>query len=216
MRCNKCGTLVEGSNGTCPLCGAPMAVQKPVYAPRKPKVSNYVVPFTVVFWIVALAATVVAGSLCVVFWNGVHYWAIVLTGCLWLYSLLRHTILGIENLHYKILINTIIGLTLLAVIGFVLHREDVLMGWVIPFFYLASCVLDGVVALTSISRARRFMLSLWWQGLLAVAIFAFCFSMHLYWWPSVICGGVGLLLSLVITVSHPREVWAQIKRAVDM
>lgn len=216
MRCEHCGTLVEGSNGTCPLCGAPLVAQAPVFPPRQASVKRYVVPFTVIYWIVALALTVVSGALCAVYATGRHYWAIAFMGLFWLYCVLRHTILGIENWHYKILSHTWIGLACFIVAGFVLKREDVLIAWVIPLFYLANLILDCAVALYSMRRARLHLLSLWWQGLLAVAIYALCFGLRLYLWPSVVCGGLGLATCLIITLTHPREVWAQIKRAFDM
>jgi hypothetical protein len=215
MRCSKCGTLIEGSNGACPLCGAPTVVQAPVYPHRNARLRRYVVPFTVIYWLLALLATVIVATLGY-FYEGVrHHWAIVLVALSWVYLILRRTVLGLENLHYKVLINTIMGLMLIAVIGFVLHREDVLIGWVMPIFYAASWALGGAIALSSLQKNSRYILGLWWQGLLAVAIFALCFSLKLYWVPSVVCGGIGLLLCLVITLTHPREVWSQIKSALD-
>lgn len=216
MRCRHCGTLVEGSNGTCPLCGAPLTPQTPVYPARNARSRSYVVPFTVVYWLVALSATVVAVALCAVFSPERHYWAILLLALIWLYFILRHIVLGIENYHHKILVNTVMGVLMLALIGYILHREDIFIGWVIPIFYSASWVLNGALALGSIQKARRYILSLWWQGLLSVAIFALCFALHLYWVPSVVCGGIGLLLCLVITLLRPREVLSQIKSAWDM
>ena len=41
MRCEHCHTLVEGSNGTCPLCGAPLEKSESVFPPRK---ANVVAP----------------------------------------------------------------------------------------------------------------------------------------------------------------------------
>lgn len=216
MRCEKCGTLIEGSNGRCPLCGAPMPAQTPVYPHRNERVRSYVVPFTVVYWLLTIIATILTGVLCYVYGQTKHYWAVGFVALFWLYFILRHTILGLENHHYKILVNTVMGLLFFAVTGFALGREPVFIAWVMPIFYLATWVLDGVFALSSIGKARRYVLSLWWHGLLAVAIFALCFSLKLYWLPSVICGGVGLVLSVVITVLRPREVWSQIKSAMDM
>ena len=215
MRCEHCGTLIEGSNGRCPLCGAPTSVQAPVYPHRNERVRSYVVPFTVVYWLLSLIATIISGVLCYFFSEGLHYWAVVFLALLWLYFILRHTILGLENYHYKILVNTVMGLLLFTVTGFALRLEAVFITWVIPVFYLATWVLDGILALSSMRKARRYILNLWWHGLLAVAIFGLCFSLKLYWVPSVVCGGTGLLLSLVITVLRPREVWSQIKSALD-
>lgn len=216
MRCEKCGTLVEGSNGRCPLCGAPMPVQAPVYPHRNERVRSYVVPFTVVYWLLAVIAVIITGVVSYFFANGTHYWAIVFVALMWLFFLFRHTILGLENYHHKILVNTVMGLLLFAVCGFALGQENLFIAWVIPIFYVFTWVLDGALALVSISKARRYILSLWWHGLLAVAIFVLCFSLELYWLPSVICGGVGIILSLLITVMRPREVWSQIKSAMDM
>ena len=215
MRCSKCGTLIEGSNGRCPLCGAPTVAQVPVYPRRNTRVHNYVVPFTLFYWLAATLAVIVSGILCYLYAEGQHYWAIVLVALIWLYFILRRTILGLENLHYKILLNTVMGLILFAVVGFTTHKETVLIGWVMPIFYVSTWVLNGALALLSVQKASRYILSLWWQGLLAVAIFALCFSLHLFWLPSVICGGVGLVLCLVITILRPREVWSQIKSAMD-
>jgi len=216
MRCSHCGTLIEGSNGACPLCGAPMPAQTPVYPARNARMRNYVVPFTVVYWLIALLSTVVTGAVCAIYLPGKHYWAIEALSFLWLYFMLRHTVLGIENHHYKVLINTILGLLLFAVVGFVLHREDIFVGWVMPIFYMLSWLLNGALALGSMQKARRYILSLWWQGLLAVAIFVLCFALHLYYVPSVVCGSVGLALCVVITCLRPREVLSQIRSAWDM
>jgi len=216
MRCEKCGTRIEGSNGRCPLCGAPMPVQAPVYPHRNERVRSYVVPFTVIYWLLAVIAVIITGVVSYFYAYGMHYWAVVFVALLWLYFIFRHTVLGLENHHHKILVNTVLGLMLFAVIGFALGQEALFIAWVIPIFYLATWVLDGVVALLSITKASRYILSLWWHGLLAVAIFALCFSLHLYWLPSVICGGTGIVLSLVITILRPREVWSQIKSAMDM
>ena len=215
MRCSHCGTLIEGSNGACPLCGAPLAVQVPVYPHRNARVRSYVVPFTIVYWLVAVAITVVSLGVCLVYSPDRHYWAIVFISFLWLYFTLRHMVLAIENYHYKILVHTVLGLLMLAIIGYVLHREDILVGWVMPIFYAANWILNGALALGSMKRASRYILSLWWQGLLAAVLIVLCFILQIYWLPSVICGSVGLALCLVITLLRPREVWSQIKSALD-
>lgn len=216
MRCEKCGTLIEGSNGKCPLCGAPTPVQVPVYPARNTRLKRYVVPFTVVYWLLAAIATIIAVVMVYVYGGGRRYWVIVPVALAWLYFIFRHTVLGLENTHHKILVNTVMGLVLFVVIGFTLHLEEIFIGWVSPIFYAASWMLSGALALVSIQKAGRYILSLWWQGLLAVAIFVLCFALHLYWVPSVVSGGAGLLLCLVITILRPREVWSQIKSAMDM
>lgn len=214
MRCEHCGTLVEGSNGTCPLCGAPLAAQAPCFPPRQGRAHSIIVPFTALYWLVALLAMVAGGVCNAVFAPQVHYWAIGLAGVWYVYGLLRHTLLGAENWHHRLLRQTVYGLLLLVVVGLVVGAE-VVFCWVMPIYYLACWVVNGAVALLEPRKANRYILSLWAQGLLAVAIIVLCVAQHLFWIPAVVCGGIGLVLCLVITLAHPREVWSQLKRTLD-
>ena len=214
MRCEKCGTLIEGSNGTCPLCGAPLAKEEEVFAPRRAKVSRVIVPFTEVYFSLTIVATVVIGIINYFYRNDLQYWLIGLMGAWYIYFTLRRTILGLENTHYKILGQSITILIFLYTVAAVLHAQAIFV-WAIPAFYGATWLVGGIFALVKPNRALRHLSSLWAQNLLGAGIVIACFAMHLYWVPSVVAGGLGIVLGLVLTILRPRELWSQIKRTLD-
>lgn len=214
MRCEHCGTLVQGSNGTCPLCGSPLPTQSPLFPPRKAKVRRSIVPFTEVFLSITVVATVVLGIVNAFFHPDIHYWAIGLMGMWYIYITLRRTVLGLENRHYKLLGQTMSILVFLYTVAGVLRAPNVVV-WAVPLFYAATCLFNGILALTAIGRANRYLLSLWMQNLLGGVIVVVCLALRLYWLPSVVCGGFGLVVCLVLTCLRPRELWHQIKRTLD-
>lgn len=165
MRCSHCGTQIEGSNGTCPLCGAPMDKQHAAFPPRKAKVSRVIVPFTEVYFSIAIVATVVLGIVNYFFRPEIQYWLIGVVAAWYGYITLRRTILGLENTHYKILGQTITLLLLLYTIAAVLH-SDLVVEWIIPIFYGVIWLTNVVFALASPHRALRFFASFWAQNLL--------------------------------------------------
>ena len=214
MRCEHCGTLVEGSNGTCPLCGSPLPTQNPVFPPRKAKVRRSIVPFTEVFLSVTVVATVVLGIVNAYFKPHIQYWAIGLMGMWYVYVTLRRTILGLENRHYKLLGQTIAILVLLYTVAGVLPSPDVVI-WAVPLFFATACLVNAILALSALGRANRYLLCLWSQSLVGGIVVVVCFVLRLYWLPTVICGGFGLAMCLLITCLRPRELWHQIKRTLD-
>ncbi|MBO4534674.1 MAG: hypothetical protein J5755_01910 [Clostridia bacterium] len=214
MRCNHCGTLIEGAQDTCPLCGAPVTPQAPVYPPRKERVKHYIVPFSNVYFFVALALTVVFVTLNVVLDPTVHYWLLAIVGLWYIYFSLRHSILGIENVYYKMRAQSVAMLIVLGVCGWVFH-SDVLFVWVMPALYAAVWAGGVLVAILRPRIFRGFVLSLWTQSLLGAILPVLCWSMHLPFIPAVAVAALQLLTALVITVVCPKEVAGQLKREWD-
>lgn len=214
MRCSQCGAQIEGNNGTCPLCGAPMQAQAPCYPPRKAKVRRTIVPFTDIYLSVTVLATIALGIINAFYRPETHYWAIGLMAAWYLYITLRRTILGMENTHYKIMGQTVTLLVLLGTTGLVLHAP-VVFEWVIPLVYGVAWIIGGIVACIAPTRTNRHLLSLWFQSLLGGVDVIICLSLGYYWVPAVVAGGLALALCVVLTAIRPRELWNQIKRTFD-
>lgn len=214
MRCEHCHTLVEGSNGTCPLCGAPLAKETSVFPPRKGQVRRVIVPFSQIYLSLTVLFTIAIGIINAFVHPQTHYWAIALMAAWYLYVTLRRTVLGLENSHYKMLVQIVAILVFLYTVALVFHTDAIII-WAIPAFYLAAWIVNAVIALASPKRANRYLLSLWLGNLLGGVNVVVCLSMHLYWVPAVVSGGVGLVGCVVLTCIRPKELWSQIKRTLD-
>lgn len=214
MRCDRCGTLVEGSQGTCPLCGAPLVPQAPVYPPRKDRVKHYIVPFTNVYLCVALALTIVFVTLNVVLDPSIHYWLLAVVGLWYIYFSLRHSILGIENIYYKMRAQSVAMLIVLGVCGWVFH-SDVLFVWVMPALYASVWAGSVLLAFLRPRIFRQFVLSFWTQSLLGCILPVLCWARHVDFYPAVAVAGLQLLTAVVISIAHPKEMGSQLAREFD-
>ena len=214
MRCSHCGTLYEYANGTCPLCGAPCEVQPTVHPPRVKKVHHYIVPFSAVYFGIALAVTLVLGIINAIYVPQVHFWAIVVASLWYVYFTLRRTVLGTESLYFKILGQSITLLFMLLVIAEVMQAW-VIYEWVMPIFWLVGTVIATTFGLISPQKARRHLASLFFQSLLSAAILLACLARELFWIPATVCGALGLVSCVTILFTSPREFWSQIRRTFD-
>lgn len=214
MRCDRCGAKIDGSNGTCPLCGAPCMPQAPQFPSRKPKVSRYMVPFTLFYLVAAVIATVVLAVINGLYAPKVHYWAIAVFALWFVYFTLRRTVLGEENIYYKMLGQTTAILILLAVIAEVL-QQWIIYEWVMPVFYAACWLCDSIVSLCSLRRSRQYLSSLWLLNWLTIPLLINCFVRHLPWIPTVVSCGGGLVALLVLSCVRPKELWDQLRRTFD-
>ena len=214
MRCKVCGTKIEGSMGVCPLCGAPASPQTPVYPPRKVKARTYIVPFTKVYLFVALALSVVLVTLNVVYTPQVHYWLLLLVGLWYLYFSLRHSILGIENVYYKLWAQSVAMLVVLGVCGWVLDFNEIFV-WGMPALYALVWLAAVIVTVVRPHISKQFVVSLWAQSMLGAVLPLLCWAFHVMYIPALSVAGLQLLTGIIITIVHPKEVWSQLVREFD-
>ena len=214
MRCSHCGTLIEGAQGTCPLCGAPVTPQAPVHPPRRDHAKRYIVPFTNVYLFVALALTAVFATLNGVFAPEVHYWLLAIVGLWYIYFTLRHSILATENVYYKMWTQSIALLILAGVCGWVLDI-DVMFVWVLPAVYGALWLATVIVTAVRPGISKQYVIAIWGQGMLGIVMPVLCWVRHLPFVFAVVMAGLQLLTVVVVTIIHPKEIANQLARQFD-
>lgn len=213
MRCEHCGTLMEGSNGTCPLCGATCRVQTPIHPPRAHKLRRYLVPFSQAYIITCVIVGIFLIVYNALFMKGHHYWMVPCMSMTYVYFTIRYTVLGPDNSFAKLLSQNIAVLILLGVIAWVFDIKAI-HEWAIPFAYGTIALATLVVAIVRSKTATKFLLSIVVHGLLAVALLLNVIIRGLNWVPACVCAAVGMTVSIVIICLRPQEVKQQLIRTL--
>ncbi|MDD3191664.1 MAG: DUF6320 domain-containing protein [Bacilli bacterium] len=213
-KCPTCQVDVNSSRTTCPLCGEKLEGQggqatHPPYQFEKQKI-NLALRILLFLSIIAISSTVLINFLT---FHGDFWSFYVVLGILYMWILLRSTIMSNRNIAMRLLIQ-MISISLLCIgIEEVSRSSGWALEYIVPFTCIASTVAIVIVILSKKMRYNDYLLYL------LTAILISFVPLILYWtevvqilWPSIAAAGVAFITVVGMLLFSDRATKDELKK----
>jgi hypothetical protein len=196
--CKKCDVYIQENNRKCPLCFSSLTdIEGENYPAGYPNLKEYFKKYNMIFrffLFFSITGSLVCLLFNLMFWSGILWSLIVITGMILLWETIRLMILSKKNVGLKVISQALVVLTLMITIDAVTGWKQWSIGIVAPIVILVSTCAMSIVLYINRTKWREYML---YQFIITINGFI---PVILYWcgltkfiWPAA----VGALYSMI-------------------
>jgi len=204
MACERCGIKIVCKTDVCPLCHAQISGKENValaFPKEKKRRPMRDIPFTKLYFFIALAILLITGILTITLPLNGAYWIITAGALIYLYYCIRITVLSFRHFNMKIFGQTAaltaLGIVLEGATGVNLHIFEA----VLPIIYIIAILVVFINIMLNINNARIYLVSFMFIAILGIVPLIAYFFKRFIFWPSItvaIVSAITLILLLII------------------
>jgi len=217
--CEKCKVYVRGKSNLCPLCFSNITVvdkggddEFSGYPDIEENLGEYSI-LTRFFIFLSIAGCLLSLIINLLFWKGIFWSLIVITGTLLLWETIKLAILSKKNMGLKIISQTMVVLLLLITIDAVTGWNQWSIGIIAPFVIIASTCAMTIVICIKRAKWREYMLFqfiITINGIIPVILYWCGFAKII--WPALVAALYSLLTLIGMLIFADKQLKSELRK----
>ncbi len=223
MICKHCNVDIKCKTLQCPLCHNPLDKDEqtileykksvrafPIRKRKRPSNSS---KFDLLYFFIALGLSLVSLIVNLIISPRLLWSLVVITSLIYLYFLVRNTILSPKRICGKVIGQALVLTLLIIAIEIMLQGRFNLYAYALPAVYLISQAIVGIFIAVNRKKNTRYLVPLMTMGILGIIPFIIAVSEGIkVLWPSLSVGAISAAIILITIILEYKAIGQELKR----
>lgn len=223
MICKHCNVNVKCKTLACPLCHNELGTDEQTileykkatraYPIRKRKRPPNSSKFDLMYIYIAIGISIISLIVNLIVMPQVLWSLVVIASLVYLYFLVRNTILSPERLCGKVIGQALVLTLVIIAVEIMLQGKLNLYAYALPAIYLVSQGIVGIFIAARRKKSSKYLVPLMTMGLLGIIPFIIAYFQKVeVLWPSLSVGAVSLSIILITIILEHKAILQELKR----
>ncbi len=223
MICKQCNVYIKCKTLQCPLCHNPLGTDEQTmlaykkstraFPKRKRKRPPNSSKFDFLYMYIAIGISLASLIVNLVLTPNMLWSLVVITSLIYLYFLVRNTILSQKRICGKVIGQAVVLTIVIIAVEIMLHGQFNLYAYALPTVYLVSQAIVGIFIASNRKKNTRYLVPLMTMGILGIIPFIVAVTKKVeVLWPSLSVGAISVAIILLTVILEYKAIWQELKR----